>query len=31
MWPYPQETAVLVTFTEDILNGKIPWPENYPP
>ena len=22
MWPNPQETADLVTFTEDILNGK---------
>ena len=23
MWPNPQETMVLVTFTEDILNGKL--------
>ena len=23
MWPYPQETADLVTFTEEILNGKL--------
>ena len=23
MWPNPQETADLVTFTEDILNGKL--------
>ena len=23
MWPNPQETADLVTFTEEILNGKI--------
>ena len=23
MWPGPQETADLVTFTEEILNGKI--------
>ena len=23
MWPYPQETAGLVTFTEKILNGKL--------
>ena len=22
MWPNPQETADLVTFTEEILNGK---------
>ena len=22
MWPNPQETAYLVTFTEEILNGK---------
>ena len=22
MWPNPQETAILVTFTEEILNGK---------
>ena len=22
MWPNPQETANLVTFTEEILNGK---------
>ena len=22
MWPHPQETADLVTFTEEILNGK---------
>ena len=23
MWPNPQETAHLVTFTEEILNGKV--------
>ena len=23
MWPNPQETADLVTFTEEILNGKL--------
>ena len=23
MWPNPQETAELVTFTEEILNGKL--------
>ena len=23
MWPYPQETAGLVTFTGEILNGKL--------
>ena len=23
MWPYPQETADLVTFAEEILNGKL--------
>ena len=23
MWPNPQETAALVTFTEEILNGKL--------
>ena len=23
MWPYPQEIADLVTFTEEILNGKL--------
>ena len=23
MWPNPQKTADLVTFTEDILNGKL--------
>ena len=23
MWPNPQETAELVTFTEEILNGKV--------
>ena len=23
MWPVPQETAYLVTFTEEILNGKL--------
>ena len=23
MWPNPQETANLVTFTEEILNGKL--------
>ena len=23
MWPDPQETADLVTFTEEILNGKL--------
>ena len=23
MWPHPQETADLVTFTEEILNGKL--------
>ena len=23
MWPNPQETVDLVTFTEDILNGKL--------
>ena len=23
MWPNPQETAVFVTFTEEILNGKL--------
>ena len=23
MWPNPQETADLVTFTEEILNGKV--------
>ena len=23
MWPNPQETAGLVTFTEEILNGKL--------
>ena len=23
MWPNPQETAYLVTFTEEILNGKL--------
>ena len=23
MWPNPQETAELITFTEDILNGKL--------
>ena len=23
MWPTPQETADLVTFTEEILNGKL--------
>ena len=23
MWPNPQETADFVTFTEEILNGKI--------
>ena len=23
MWPKPQETANLVTFTEEILNGKV--------
>ena len=23
MWPYPQETADLLTFTEEILNGKL--------
>ena len=23
MWPYPQETADLVIFTEEILNGKL--------
>ena len=39
MWPYPQETADLVTFTEEILNGKLyflcsvyweySWPKKY--
>ena len=23
MWPYPQDTADLVTFTEENLNGKL--------
>ena len=23
MWPNPQETAELVTFTEEIVNGKL--------
>ena len=23
MWPYPQETVDLVTFTEEIVNGKL--------
>ena len=23
MWPNPQETVYLVTFTEEILNGKL--------
>ena len=23
MWPNPQETADLVTFTEEVLNGKL--------
>ena len=23
MWPNPQETADLITFTEEILNGKL--------
>ena len=23
MWPNPQETAALVTFTEKVLNGKL--------
>ena len=23
MWPNPQETADLVTFTEEIINGKL--------
>ena len=23
MWPNPQETANLITFTEEILNGKL--------
>ena len=23
MWPYPQETADLVTFTEEIVNRKL--------
>ena len=23
MWPYPQEAMDLVTFTEEILNGKL--------
>ena len=25
MWPNPHETANLVTFTEEILNGKLPF------
>ena len=25
MWPNPQETADLITFTEEILNGKLPF------
>ena len=25
MWPNPQETKDLVTFTEEILNGKVPF------
>ena len=25
MWPNPQETADLVKFTEEILNGKLPF------
>ena len=23
MWPYPQETADLITFTEEIIDGKL--------
>ena len=23
MWPHPQETADLVTFTEEVLDGKL--------
>ena len=29
MWPYPQETADLVTFTEKILNEKLHFLRNY--
>ena len=29
MWPNPQETADLVTLTEEILNGKLPFLCNY--
>ena len=33
MWPNPQESADLVTFTEEILNGKLHFlcSENYLP
>ena len=29
MWPNPQETVDLVTFTEEILNGKLHFCEVY--
>ena len=31
MWPNPQKTADLVTYTEEILNGKLPflYSDNY--